>query len=28
MDEEIFGEWWKHLSKGKILPKQKTTYIH
>jgi hypothetical protein len=28
MDEEIFGEGWKHLSKGKILPKQKTTYIH
>jgi hypothetical protein len=28
MDEEIFGEGWKHLSKSKILPKRKTTYIH
>ena len=23
MDEEIFGEGWKHLSKSKILPKRK-----
>jgi len=28
MDEEIFGEGWKYLSKGKILPKWKTTYRH
>jgi hypothetical protein len=26
MDEEIYGEGWKHLSKSKILPKRKTTY--
>ena len=26
MDEEIFGEGWKHLSKSKILLKGKTTY--
>jgi hypothetical protein len=26
MDEEIFGEGWKHLSKSKIFPKRKTTY--
>jgi hypothetical protein len=25
MDEEIFGEGWKQLSKSKILPKRKTT---
>jgi hypothetical protein len=28
MDEEIFGERWKHLSKSKILPKPKPTYKH
>ena len=28
MDEEIFGEGWKHLSRSKILPKRKTTYRH
>jgi hypothetical protein len=28
MDEEIFGEGWKHLSKSKILLKRKTTYRH
>jgi hypothetical protein len=28
MDEEIFGEDWKHLSKSKIWPKRKPTYIH
>ena len=28
MDEKIFGEGWKHLSKRKILPKWRTTYRH
>ena len=28
MDEEIYGEGWKHLSKSETLPKQKITYRH
>jgi len=28
MDEKIFGEGWKHLSKSKIFPKWRTTYRH